>query len=69
MEKKSFVSIVDKYLEIFLVSELEIKEVIKENLSLVVVIPVFIEPDVSSTLASLFFNQDRFHFHGFIDYR
>ena len=62
MEKKSFVSIVDKYLERFLVSELEIKEVIKENLSLVVVIPVFNEPDVSSTLASLFFNQDRFHF-------
>ena len=62
MEKKSFVSIVDKYFGRFLVSELEIIEPPKENLSLIVVVPVFNEPDVSSTLVSLFFNQDKYHF-------
>ena len=62
MEKKSFVSIVDKYFGRFLVSELEIIEPLKDNLSLIVVVPVFNEPDVSSTLASLFFNQDKYHF-------
>ena len=62
MEKKSFVSIVDNYLGRFLVSELEIIDAVKENLSLIVVVPVFNEPDVSSTLSSLFFNQDKYHF-------
>ena len=62
MEKKSFVSIVDKYFGRFLVSELEIIEPLKENLTLIVVIPVFNESDIYSTLASLFFNQDKYLF-------
>tara|TARA_B100001287_G_scaffold156512_1_gene131655 strand:- start:279 stop:1544 length:1266 start_codon:yes stop_codon:yes gene_type:complete len=62
MEKKSFVSIADKYLERFLVSELEIVDPPKENLSLIIVIPVFNEPNVSSTLTSLFFNQNKYYF-------
>lgn len=62
MDQKSFVSIANKYFERFPTSEIEVSTILKRGLSLIVVVPVFNEENVTPTLNALFFKQEKYNF-------
>jgi len=62
MGEKPFVTIAEKYFERFPSFNLRINDAIKVKPSIVIVIPVFNEPNIKPTLDSLFFKQETYNF-------
>ena len=62
MGEKPFVTIAEKYFERFPSFNLRINDATKLKPSIVVVIPVFNEPNIKPTLDSLFFKQETYNF-------
>ena len=62
MDKKSIVSIIDKYFQRFPFRKIEINDPISLDLKIIVVIPVYNEDAIEDTLKSIFLSQKDFSF-------